>query len=269
MTYETDAHLGHAGHGRTLTAMFDSRDQADRAVQELRQLGVTDVQLHGQDNPGYGQMRHQEHEQRGFFDALGDFFFPDEDRAAYAEGLSRGGYLVTARDVPDHLIGQASDILDRDGSVDLETRETEWRDSGWDRAAYHGDAPVRDGTVEVVEEQVRIGKRDVDHGTVRVRSYVRETPVREDVELTHQRVQVERRPVDRPAGQGAFTDQVIEARAYGEEAVVQKEARVVEEIELNTVTETHTETVEDTVRKTEVEIEEDAARRHPDGKPLV
>ena len=46
------------------------------------------------------------------------------------------------------------------------------------------------------------------------------------------------------------------AREHVEEAVVGKEARVVEEIGLRSESESHVETISDTVRKTEVEIED-------------
>ena len=88
-------------------------------------------------------------------------------------------------------------------------------------------------TVKVVEERLRIGKREVAQGAVRVRSYVVERPVEEQVRLHEERVQIERRPVDRPVTPGdanLFQERTIEARATAEEAVVQKEARVVEEI---------------------------------------
>jgi uncharacterized protein (TIGR02271 family) len=130
-------------------------------------------------------------------------------------------------------------------------------------SAYGSDAAFgRDGddaTVKVVEERLDVGKREAEGGRVRVRSYVREEPVEADVDLRSTRVILDRRPVDRAAGAGdlAFQDRSIEARESVEEAVVRKEARVVEEIGLREETETRTEHVSDTVRKTEVEIEDE------------
>ncbi|MDO5657083.1 MAG: YsnF/AvaK domain-containing protein [Paracoccus sp. (in: a-proteobacteria)] len=253
--------MHHDSTGHTLSAMFDNRADADRAAARLREIGVTDVALHGEENAGYdATTRRDPAEERGFFDSLADFFFPEDDRATYAEGLNRGGYLVTARNVPEARMDEVTNILDSEGSVDLDAREAEWRDSGWDRGAYaaHGDRHHTDGEkLEVVEERLNIGKRDVGRGTVRVRSHVREEPVSQDVELTDERVDVTRRAVDRPAGDAAFQDRTIEAEERREEAVVSKEARVVEEIELSKTSDTRVERVEDTVRKTEVEIDED------------
>lgn len=114
-------------------------------------------------------------------------------------------------------------------------------------------------SVPVVEEQLAVGKREVSRGRVRVRTYVTERPVEQDVTLREERVNVERRPVDRAAGTvpaDAFRERTIEVAATGEEAVVSKEARVIEEVVVSKDQTSRTETVRDTVRKTEVEVED-------------
>ena len=105
-----------------------------------------------------------------------------------------------------------------------------------------------------------VGKRDVNRGGVRVRSYVSEVPVHEQVRLRNERVNVERRAVDQPlsAAEGdAFRERTIDMTATGEEAVVGKNARVVEEVVVSKTAEEHVETIDDTVRKTEVDIDRD------------
>ena len=114
-------------------------------------------------------------------------------------------------------------------------------------------------TLKVMEERLRVGKREVAAGAVRIRSYIVERPVEEQITLHEERVGVERHAVDRPASPAdfaAFEERTIEARATSEEAVVSKEARVVEEIGLRKEASDRVETVRDTVRKTEVEIED-------------
>jgi len=120
--------------------------------------------------------------------------------------------------------------------------------------------------VPVVEEQVRIGKEQVQGaGGVRVQSRVVERPVEEKVNLREEHVHVERRPVDRPAGgadlNNAFQDKTIEARETIERPVVAKEAKVVEEVVINKDVQQRTETVRDTARKTEVEVEKLSAEQ--------
>lgn len=120
---------------------------------------------------------------------------------------------------------------------------------------------VRTGGEEVipiVEEQLRIGKRDVERGRVRVRSYIVETPMTEQVTLREEHVDVQRRTVDRPLtdADDAFRERVIDATEHSEEAVVSKEARVKEELVIRKDTGERTETVHDTVRRTEVEVDD-------------
>lgn len=111
-------------------------------------------------------------------------------------------------------------------------------------------------TFEVIEEDVQIGKREVEDGGVRVESVVTETPVEEQVTLREERVNVERRPVDRAVTDGdhAFEEKSVEVSERHEEAVVAKEARVVEEVAIGKEVEEHTETVRETVRRQDVNI---------------
>ncbi len=119
-----------------------------------------------------------------------------------------------------------------------------------------------ESVIPVVEERLRVGKREVAQGAVRVRSYVVETPAEEQVQLRQESVRVERRSVDRPASDvpaDAFRERTIEVQAMGEEAVVGKEARVVEEVALHKDVGERTETVRDTTRRTEVKVDDDRA----------
>jgi uncharacterized protein (TIGR02271 family) len=259
----------------TLSALFENREYAEDAVDRLVAAGIPHSSI-SLTAGAAGDTRTADPDQhKGFFEALADFFMPEEDRYTYAEGLRRGGHLVTVRNLPPALYDEALDILDDDGAVDLDTQEQTWRQEGWEGyragAAYEGSqAAARSGAEEVipvVEEQVRIGKRDVSLGRVRVRSYMHEQPVNEQVELHDERVSVERRPVDRAVGatDRAFEERSIEAEEHSEEAVVDKQARVVEEVSLRRDHDTHTETVSDSVKRTEVEVEDDRASRDRTG----
>jgi hypothetical protein len=82
--------------------------------------------------------------------------------------------------------------------------------------------------------------------------------VNETVNLREEQVNVERRPVDQPinpADIGAFKDKTIELRETAEEAVVQKSARVVEEVVVGKEVSQRQQNVKDTVRHTEVEVQ--------------
>jgi len=115
--------------------------------------------------------------------------------------------------------------------------------------------------VPVVEEQLKVGKREVEtSGGVRVRTDIEEKPVEAQVNLREEHVRVERRPVDRPATQADMNQaqhgRTIEVREKSEQPVVQKEARVVEEVVVGKEATQRTETVRDTVRRTDVDVEQ-------------
>jgi uncharacterized protein (TIGR02271 family) len=112
--------------------------------------------------------------------------------------------------------------------------------------------------VPVVEEELAVGKRTVETGGVRVHKEVTQQPVEENVSLHEEHVTVERRPVDRPADPAdlrAFENQTIEMRETSEEAVVEKRARVVEEVVVGKESRERTEHITDTVRRTDVHVE--------------
>ncbi|QWW66272.1 hypothetical protein [Rhizobium sp. WYJ-E13] len=120
------------GKGRsTLTAFFDSRHDADSAVDRLKNLGITTVRM----MPGYEADSDKAgvagDDRGGFWSKLEDWLFPDEDRSVYAEGLRRGGFLISV-EVDDATYGIAHDILDDEGSIDMDERADLWRAEGWD-----------------------------------------------------------------------------------------------------------------------------------------
>jgi len=269
---------------RTITAMYDTRGAAETARDQLAALGISEhaIAIRSTES-GEAAPR----EEKGFWSSL---FFPDEDRSVYEEGLKRGGYLLTVQ-VPAGMEDEASDVLERSDPIDLDERAETWRSSGWtgyqertvpteivdtglapvgrDTSLSEGayETPARssmaaagdEDVIQAAEEQLRVGKREVGRGSVRVRSYVTERSVEEQVNLREETVHVERRSVDRPvaAGDMAFQEKEIEAVERSEEAVVSKEARVTEEITLRKDVDTRTETVRDTVRKQEIEVEDE------------
>jgi uncharacterized protein (TIGR02271 family) len=120
---------------------------------------------------------------------------------------------------------------------------------------------LREGSrsIPVVEEELQVGKRAVRRGGVRIYTRTVERPVEEQVNLREERVNVERRPADRPvtdAETSTLRDQTIEVTETTEEPVVNKRARVVEEVVVGKEARTRTETVRDTVRKQEVDVEQ-------------
>jgi len=211
----------------------------------------------------------------GIVASLVDMGVSEEDAGYYSEGIRRGGALVTVT-TSDEQVSRAEEILSRYNPVDVDHRASAWREQGWqgwneqsqpysssqistDREQYRTLPTNQEARFDVVEEELQVGKREVEKGGVRVRSYITEKPVQEQVTLREEHVRVDRHPVDRPASSSdinAFQEGVIEVTEKAEQPVVQKTARVVEEVVVGKDVEQRTETVNDTVRRTDVDVEQ-------------
>jgi uncharacterized protein (TIGR02271 family) len=235
---------------KTIVGLFDSRDAAERVVDDLVAQGCSrsDIEVSAADEAGAATA--EPRKEGGFLSWL--FGDEDEDRDTYHEGIRRGRTAV-AVDAEDEREETVAAIMERHGPLNLNTESARWRQEGWLGSAGRSS----EESIPVVKEEVGIGKRAVERGGLRIYSRVVERPVAEDVTLRDEKVNVERRPVDRPlaAGEAAFQDRVIEKRETQEEPVISKTARVVEEVALSKEERERKQRVEDTERHTEVEVE--------------
>lgn len=128
--------------------------------------------------------------------------------------------------------------------------------TGWERRAQRELDAGGEAVVPVVEEEVKVGKRTVKKGGVKVETEVRERPVEETVRLHEEKVEIERRPANRAATEQevAFKEGSLELTETAEEAVVSKRPKVVEEVVIRKKGEDHTETVHETARRTDVNV---------------
>jgi uncharacterized protein (TIGR02271 family) len=251
--------------------MFDDRSQAEAARERLTQSRIDADDVRIVDQSASASSTTGSGEGQGLWSAIKSAFIPPEDSHTYEEGMRRGGYLLCAR-VDEDCADEAIRILDESESVDLEERQSSWRGEGWTpyqptggdsgfQQTQQTDRTVAEERIPIVEEELRVGKREVERGGARVRSYVTETPVSEQINLREEHVSVERRPVEGQSGEAElggdmFKDREISMTETAEEAVVDKEARVREELVVRKTAEEHSETVQDNVRHTEVEIDE-------------
>ena len=170
--------------------------------------------------------------------------FGEDDARGFAEAAAGGKRLVAAK-VPEEEVDRAVAIMDRHEATE---------GGGERRGSGRGE------TVQEVEEELEVGKRRVATGGARVTSRVVERPVQRTVTLREERVEAERRRADRELSpeeaEAAFEEKTVEVLGTSEEAVARKEARVVGEVSLGKQTTERKETVRDTVRRTEVEVEE-------------
>ncbi|WP_375444326.1 YsnF/AvaK domain-containing protein [uncultured Fibrella sp.] len=225
----------------------------------------------------------------GFFSSL--FGSDDDDRNRRYATVGNRSSIVTVHAQSDDQAERAADILDASGAVDIDEKAAEY--GQYATQSYSDTIPsttadlaggvsgysttgatdlttntdrisdvVREGetvSVPVIEESIQVGKRTVETGGVRVHSRIIERPVDENVRLRTERVVVQRNPVNRAATDADFTtfrEGDIELTEHAERAVVAKEARVVEEVTVGRTVDEHDEAIHDTVRRTDVDIEQ-------------
>lgn len=282
----------------TLVGIFDDYARAQKAVGELTAAGVKQGAIQivrnepaGKSYTTYGGPNSKDYTTgTSIGDKVSDFFgnlFDGDDDASvrqeseiYAESVRRGSVAVAVR-VEDGTADEAADILNNNGAVDVDRRAAQYRAAGYKNydakaplynaeqtktevAGYAGQGEI---ALPVIEEQLNVGKRVVQRGGVRVHTSVTTRPVEETVTLREENVTVNRRPVDRAVTDADnFQEGEFSVTTRSEEAVASKQARVVEEVVVGKNVTEREETVRDTVKRTDVQVDEinveaDAAKR--------
>lgn len=226
----------------TLVCLFHHQDQAQTAIKDLLSAGVpqSSISLIGNAGSQRTELGNS---------SLTELEVPERDQKHLMEGVRNGGVIVAVAATSDHLV-EVESVFRKHSAKKIDEAET----GGHERGDTAGDVAV-----PVIEEELQVGKRTVDKGGVRVYRRVIEIPVEESVNLREEHVHVERRPVNRAVSDQDLAmqgDHTIELTETAEEAVISKNARVTEEVRVGKDATEHTQHIHDTVRKTEVEVEE-------------
>jgi uncharacterized protein (TIGR02271 family) len=256
---------------QTIVAVYDGRTDVDAAVRDLAAASVPSQAIGRHEN---GTQTTTETaapvREEGFWARLFGSQ-PDHDTSAYDRSIENGSSVVTVR-VSSEQVDHVSSILETHHPIDIEERSAQYTTSGTATTsavtapattgtfgAAHTTAGTasQSGAMQLAEETLAVGKRAIGGATTRVRRFVGETPVQEQVSLRDETVTLERHPVTegRSVGAADFTDKLIEMTETSEQAVVFKTARVVEEVNLRKDVTDRVETVKDTLRRDDVEIE--------------
>jgi len=279
---------------QTVIGMFDDAHQAREAALKLENLGVTrdHIDISTQQAGSSASTSSPDRDDdtiSGFFRSL---FNSDDEVSKYSSVARRGAMVTVHADSPQQA-ERARDLLDQCGAVDVDERHQQYQ-TGWTgMAAGQGPSNQSTGmssqstsgssmaanmeaqnlnrqdvtgrgtdatgqTIPIIEESLQVGKREVETGGARIRSRIVEKPVEEHLRLRQEHVWIERNPVNRPASEAdiqGFREGQIEMTEHAEVPVVNKEARVVEEIRMGKEVEERDETVRGTVRRTDVDVE--------------
>ena len=117
----------------------------------------------------------------------------------YAEAVRRGGALLKVEIDDDAQLDDVREAFTVAAAVDIDQRIESWRAQGWGTSENTAADQAFEGVIPVVKEELQVGKRVVTTGVLRVYARAVETPVMETVQLRDEHVEIERRPVDRPA----------------------------------------------------------------------
>lgn len=276
---------------QTVVGLFNSASEAQQAVQQLMSAGFiqSNVDVAAQDaqqvqqragSPGSNNDPSDFRNSSGTAaegaadaasrtagqaeDGIGRFFSnlfggaDSNDARAYTNVTRGGGSVVTVHAASAQEAERARDILDNHGAMDVHEQA---QARGFGMTGAQG-VPPNTGQnaqqVNIIEENLQVGKRAEQTGGARIRSRIIEKPVEEHVRLRKEHVSVQRRDVNRPATEAdfaAFKEGEISITEQAERAVVSKEARVVGEVSVEKNVTERDEVVRDTVRKTDVEVE--------------
>ena len=217
-----------AKRGITVTVHARSESEAERAADVLDENGAVDIDEKAsqyRSNQSYGS------------DLSSDSAFPG------ISDTNTSGSDYNQNDIADNTSGSQYNQNPVTGNV-----------SGSDFNQNN----INEQSIPIIEENLQVGKREVESGGARLRSRIVEKPVEESVRLRSEHVNIERNPVNRQATDSdfnTFEEGTIEMREHKEVPVVGKEAWVKEEVSLNKEVEETEETIRDTVRSTEVDVE--------------
>ena len=262
----------------TIVAVFDTAAHANAAVQALKAGGFANAdisvfdenRLAGGKNAIAAGVR-----EAGLWHRLFGDDVHKHEAAIYNQAVKEGGVVVSAR-VLDSEVAHAVAILDLHRPVDVHDRAVT---SGISPAAHIEAvekkidampltavqqvavspklAEAHDGVLRLAEEQLQVGKKLVESGRTRVRRFITERPVTANVTLHEEHAELLRRAVTDPKyfGEIDWADKEIEVVETAEHALVNKTARIVEEVSLKKIGSDHVETINDKLRRQQVEIE--------------
>jgi uncharacterized protein (TIGR02271 family) len=196
-----------------------------------------------------------------FFGNLFDGDEPPAEVGHYQEAVRRGGAILTVTVLDETHVRAVFAAMHEAGAVDIDERVTQWQNTGYkgyDPAAaqYSADEVAAERqSFAVVRESLDVGKREVQTGGVRVYSVGTETPASESVSLRDTHATIERHAVDRIATADDLKTDAVEVQETAEQAVVAKTAHVVEEVVVGRQATEREETINETLRGTDVKVE--------------
>jgi uncharacterized protein (TIGR02271 family) len=241
---------------------YDSVDKAKNTLKVLQNAGYDTSDLSIIDRTSLGS---HDTDHVGLWRRLFGENVWDHEAAVYGDTLDKGGTILAAR-VPGDQVAKVMTLLDVHQPLDVHAVAAKIGETVPVQAKALVTLPIAKAdakdpeTLRLAEEQLNVGKRVFETGTTRIRRFVTERPVEEQVSLHEEHAEVVRKAITDPSyvADIDWSDQAYEVTETAEQAVVSKTARVVEEVTLRKTGTDRVETVKDTVRRQQVEVEKTA-----------
>ncbi|CAN5633700.1 hypothetical protein BH24ACI2_BH24ACI2_04850 [soil metagenome] len=251
----------------TVIGIFDSKEEARNAMNALVQNGFIQEDIDVSTRKKVSETdagTAATDSSSGVGDSISNFFnnlFGDDDymNQNYSNVARETEGIVAVQTDSRDKASKAAEILDNNGAIDVDERAAQYQKNTAQSSAATQNRAGGEMAIPVIEENLNVGKRAVESGGVRVKSRIVEKPVEETVRLRQEHVVVDRRPVDRAATAtdfNNFKEGDFEITERAEKAVVGKEARVVGEVAVGKTVEEREKTISDTVKRTEVDVDE-------------
>jgi uncharacterized protein (TIGR02271 family) len=251
-----------------IVTLYDTAQHAEAAKSNLAKAGFSTDNMSivsGTELPKSGNALREP----GLWHRLFGGDIEQHEAEVYSKAVENGGVVLTVR-AEDAEVPKAMGILNQHNMVDVQ-----------ERALQHGlledheAVPVapavaaaipakplvsdvsKDQVLRLAEEQLEVGKKLVEQGTTRIRRFVTEKPVEASVTLHEEHAEVVRRAVTDPSyvQDIDWSDTTVEVIETAEQAVVSKSSHIAEEVVVGKTGSDRVETVHDTVRRQQVEVE--------------
>lgn len=251
-----------------VVSVYDSPEKAKAALNVLKASGIDTANVSILDRNSIGT--DIDHAHVGLWRRLFGENVWEHEAAVYGDTLKKGGAILAVRG-PKEDVAKIMSILDTHQPVDVHQAaakigsdvpvEAKALVSSPGAAATAG--AKKDEVLRLAEEQLNVGKRIFETGTTRIRRFITERPVEQQVNLHEEHAKIVRKAVNDPnyIADIDWSDREYNVTETAEQAVVGKTARVVEEIQVGREGSDHVETVRDTVRRQQVEVQKDQPKK--------
>ncbi len=239
----------------SLLCLFHHQDQATAALKDLQQAGLAQdaiTQISGEDSRA----------------KLTRYEMPERDQKLLEDNLRDGASLIAVQATPEQ-VAVVEKIFGTHSAKLVDEFDRKNAPVAPLAPVVAPSVAVGAGVIPIIEEELAVGKRTVDQGGVRVFRRVVEIPVAESINLREEHVVIDRKPVDRLATQADLSgaDRTIELTETAEEVVLSKTAHVVEEVVIGKESSDRVEHIQETVRRTEVDVEQLPAEQYSQVTP--